>query len=274
MDNIVAAFLLTLFAGLSTGIGSLIVFFTRRPSMGFLSFGLGFSSGVMVYISLVELLPESQKIAGEMLGKGAGGWIATGCFFAGIGVSALIDKLVPKPENPHEAVPFADIEEARHESELSSTDRHKRSFARLGLLSALVISIHNLPEGMATFASAIANISLGASIAVAVAIHNIPEGISVAVPVFFATNSRKKALLYSFASGLAEPVGALLVFLLLMPFMNKALLGSMMAFVAGIMVFISFDELLPTARQYGKGHTAIGGVVIGMAVMAVSLLLF
>ncbi|MBI4880565.1 MAG: zinc transporter ZupT [Planctomycetes bacterium] len=274
--NAFVALALTLFAGLTTALGALVVFFTRGPRMGLLSFGLGFSSGVMVFISLKELLPGADALIGGALGERQGGWIATACFFGGVIVSAIIDQLVPEPENPHEAVSLADMARARagERPAPSGAGGQKPSLARVGLLSALVIGIHNLPEGMATFASALAGTSLGLSIAVAVAIHNIPEGIAVAVPIYFATGSRKKAFLYAFISGLAEPVGAVLVFLVLMPFINDVLVGAMLAAVGGIMVFISFDELLPAAREYGRGHTAIAGVVLGMAVMAVSLLLF
>ena len=276
-ENALIALGMTLFAGLATGIGSLVVFFTKKPSMVLLSFGLGFSSGVMVYVSLVELLPSGVDLMGRAMGGKPGAWVATGCFFAGILVSAIIDKLVPEPENPHEAVSLDDMQRARHGESTPAPppkgEQAKPSLARVGLLTALVIGLHNFPEGMATFASTLADVSLGASIAIAVAIHNIPEGIAVAVPVFFATHSRKKAFVQSFASGLAEPVGALLVYLIFMPFINDTIVGGMLAGVGGVMVFISFDELLPTAREYGKGHTAIVGVVLGMAVMAVSLLM-
>ncbi len=271
--SVAVALLLTIFAGLSTGIGSLVVFIARRPNMTLLSFGLGFSSGVMVYVSLVELLPSASVMMGRALGEKPGSWIATGCFFCGILISAIIDKLVPEPGNPHEAISLNDMMAARKGQSRPEAEE-KKSLARVGLLSALVIGLHNFPEGMATFASSLADTSLGMSIAVAVAIHNIPEGIAVAVPIYFATLSRKKAFIYSFASGLAEPVGAVLVYLVLMPFINDAVVGAMLSAVGGIMVFISFDELLPTAREYGRGHTAIVGVVLGMAVMAISLLLF
>jgi zinc transporter, ZIP family len=271
-NNVAIAFGLTLFAGLSTGLGSLVVFFSKKPQTTLLSFGLGFASGVMVYISLVELLPEGASVIGATLGEGRGAWIANGCFFGGILVSALIDKLVPEPQNPHEAVSQKDIGRARcGEIEPSESQYQNPTLARLGVMSALAIGIHNLPEGMATFASSLADPSLGLTIAVAVAIHNIPEGIAVAVPVFFATGSRRRAFFHSFATGLAEPLGALLVYLVLMPVIDDVVIGAMLSSVAGIMVFISFDELLPTAREYGKGHTAIVGVILGMAVMALSL---
>jgi ZIP family zinc transporter len=276
--NVTLALALTLFAGLATGLGSLVVFFTRRPNLEVLSFGLGLSSGVMVYVSLVELLPAASDLLGASLGETAGGWLATGCFFGGMLISALIDMLVPEPENPHEAISLEAMQSVRQSaSELDSSPAAAdtaASLARLGPLTALVVGLHNFPEGMATFASSLADPSLGLSIALAVAIHNVPEGISVAVPTFFATRSRKKAVFHSFASGLAEPVGALFAYLVLMSCLDDAVVAAMLAAVGGIMVFISFDELVPTAREYGKGHTAIAGVMLGMALMAVSLLLF
>jgi ZIP family zinc transporter len=276
--NVMLALGLTLFAGLATGLGSLVVFLARKPNMSLLCFGLGLSSGMMVYVSLAEFLPIASDMIGESLGEKPGTLLATGCFFAGMLVSAVIDKLVPEPENPHEAVSLEAIQRVR-ESEGATGSSHAGdikagSLARLGPLTALVIGLHNLPEGMATFASALADVSLGLTIALAVAIHNIPEGMAIAVPTFFATRSRKKAVFYSFASGLAEPIGALLAYLVLMSFLNDVVVAGMLATVGGIMVFISLDELLPTAREYGKGHTVIGGVVSGMAVMAGSLLLF
>jgi ZIP family zinc transporter len=275
--NVAIAFGLTLFAGLATGLGALVIFVARRPPLTLLSFGLGFSCGVMVYISLAELLPQATEDIGYVLGEKPGGWLAVGCFFGGILISAIIDRLVPEPENPHEAVPLADMKRAAEESSglvaPPEDEAKNKALARLGLLSAFAIGIHNFPEGMATFAAAMADLSLGLSVAVAVAIHNIPEGIAVAVPIYFATHNRGKAFRQSFISGLAEPAGALLVWLVLMPFINDVVIGAMLAAVGGIMVFISFDELLPTAKEYGRGHTAMVGVVLGMAVMAVSLLL-
>jgi len=273
MDSqVLIAMGLTLFAGLATVLGALAVF-VRRPDMTVLSFGLGFSSGVMVYVSMVELLPSGQSLMATCFGDGGGRWLGTLFFFLGIAVSAIIDRLVPEPANPHQAISSSDMALARCGDKQSPCVQDGRVLARVGLLSALAIGIHNFPEGMATFASALTDTSLGGSIAIAVAIHNIPEGIAVAVPIYFATGSRRRAVNYALLSGLAEPFGALLVYLLLLPFLSDALVGGMLSAVGGIMVFISFDELLPTAREYGKGHTAIVGVVAGMAVMAVSLLL-
>ncbi|MBW2734727.1 MAG: zinc transporter ZupT, partial [Deltaproteobacteria bacterium] len=245
--SVLTAFLLTLFAGLSTGIGSLVVFFSKKPSFRILSFGLGFSGGVMIFISLVELLPQAERLLRSGLGESVGGWVALGSFFGGIGLSALIDKLVPEPENPHEVATREQIERVR-DLPNAEDPATRRSVARVGVLTAVAIAVHNFPEGMATFVSGLSDQSLGLSVAVAVAIHNIPEGIAVAVLVYFATQSRSRALVYSFASGLAEPLGALLVYTVLGPFIDDTVVGVMLGCVAGVMVFISFDELLPTAR--------------------------
>ena len=144
---------------------------------------------------------------------------------------------------------------------------------RTGIFTALAIAIHNFPEGLATLGASIANLKLGVVIALAIAIHNIPEGISVSVPIFYATKDKKKAFIYSFLSGLAEPAGAIIGILILLPFLSAGVLSSLMAFAAGIMVYISMDELLPMAHRYGHSHTVIAGIVLGMLVMAVSFLI-
>jgi len=272
MESIVStsigyAFLLTLIAGLSTGIGGAIAFFARRTNTKLLAVSLGFSAGVMIYVSFSEILSEAHHTLAEGYGDKAGAWYAVLAFFGGMLLIALIDKLVPSYENPHE---IRSIEDMNKTDKLKDTHKLKR----MGVLAALAIIIHNFPEGLATFTAALTDPSLGLAIAIAIAIHNIPEGIAVAVPFFYATGNRKKAFLLSFLSGLSEPVGAVIGFLILMPFMTPLVFGVIMAGVAGIMVFISLDELLPAAEEYGEHHLSIYGVVAGMAVMAVSLLLF
>ena len=264
MSNVSLAFALTLFAGLSTGIGSGIAFVARRTNTRFLSVSLGFSAGVMLYVSFVEILPKAQASLLIPYGARGGAWAAVLAFFAGIGLIAIVDQLVPKAGNPHEA---------HRLEELGEGGGDRAGLARMGMLMALAIAIHNFPEGLATFMAALQEPRLGVPIAVAVAIHNIPEGIAVSIPVYYATGSRKKAFLLSFLSGLAEPAGALIGYFLLKRFLSDALFGLVFAAVAGIMVFISLDELLPTAEKYGEHHLCIGGVVAGMAVMAASLLL-
>lgn len=257
------AFLLTLLAGLSTGIGSALAFFTKKTNTRFLSVSLGFSAGVMIYVSFVEILFKASESLIRYHGEDTGWWITVGAFFGGILFIALIDRFIPSAENPHEVRRIEDM----------NKPASKNRLMRMGLFTALAIGIHNFPEGLATFTAALNDPELGLAIAIAIAIHNIPEGIAVSVPVYYATGSRKKAFLLSFLSGLSEPVGALIGYLILMPFMNDQLFGILFASVAGIMVFISLDELLPAAREYGEHHLSIYGLLAGMAVMAFSLLI-
>ena len=265
------AFMLTLFAGLSTGIGSLIAFFAKKTNKKFLSISLGFSAGVMIYVSLIEIFQKARTSLSGELGERWGAWATVLAFFGGIFLIALIDKLIPEEENPHETKGvLADSVKAEETGE----EEKSKHLMRMGAFTALAIAIHNFPEGLATFVSALQDPSIAIPIVVAIAIHNIPEGIAVSVPIYQATGSKKKAFLYSFASGIVEPVGAIIGWLLLMPIMNDVIYGIIFAAVAGIMIFISVDELLPAAREYGEHHLSVYGLVAGMAVMAVSLLLF
>jgi ZIP family zinc transporter len=291
------AFILTLIAGLSTGIGSAIAFFFKRPRMSYLAFALGLSAGVMIYVSFMELIPVAIVDLEEETGNGDL-W-ATIAFFLGILVIAAIDLLIPHDANPHE---FAEEEEldaistqepipagmCTHEDKdhpegtdaealdaLKHGAERKSTLMRAGIFTALAIAIHNFPEGLATFVTALSDPGVGIAIAIAIAIHNIPEGISVSVPIFYATGDRKRAFWISFLSGIAEPIGALAGFALLLPFLdgNPAILPGLLAFVAGIMVYISIDELLPLAHKYGKGHVVLIGLILGMFIMALSLIM-
>jgi ZIP family zinc transporter len=264
--SVLFAFGLTLFAGLSTGIGSAIAFFAKSTNPKFLSLSLGFSAGVMIYVSFVEILKKSSEALVNELGEISGWWVTVASFFGGILLIAIIDQVIPSHENPHEMRSVEDID--------SRARNKNQKLMRMGLFTALAIAIHNFPEGLATFAAALTEPSIGIAIALAIAIHNIPEGIAVSVPIFYATGSKKKAFIHSFLSGLSEPVGALIGYLVLMPLMGKLVLGILFGFVAGIMVFISLDELLPAAREYGEHHVSVYGLIGGMAIMAVSLLLF
>lgn len=267
LSNILFAFGITLFAGLSTGIGSILAFFTKKTNTKFLSVTLGFSAGVMIYVSMIEIFFKAKDSLVKEMGEIGGSWATVAAFFAGMFLIGAIDKFIPTSENPHEV---RKVEEMKEYNEKSTDEK----LLRMGAFTALAIAIHNFPEGLATFTSAIKDPSLGIAIAVAIAIHNIPEGIAVSVPVFYATGDKKKAFLLSFLSGFSEPVGALIGYLILLPFFNNIVFGILFALVAGIMVFISLDELLPTAREYGEHHLSIYGLVAGMMVMAVSLLLF
>ncbi|NQV32198.1 MAG: zinc transporter ZupT [Phycisphaeraceae bacterium] len=265
--SVMVAFGLTVFAGLATGIGSALAFFAKRTNTKVLSVALGFSAGVMLYVSFVEIFVKAKDSLVAEHGDRLGYWYTTLAFFGGIFIIALIDKLVPSFENPHEVHRTEEMDDPKQAGDF-------QKLYRMGLFTALAIAIHNFPEGLATFASALKDPKLGVAIAVAIAIHNIPEGIAVSIPIYYATGSRKKAFVYSFLSGVSEPVGALVGFVILRSFFNDTIFGVMFAGVAGIMVFISLDELLPTAQAYGEHHLSIYGLVAGMAVMAVSLLLF
>ncbi len=297
--NVLIALGLTVFAGMATGIGSIIAFTAKRTNYRFLSVATGFSAGVMLYVSFVEILVKGGDALALRYGEALGNWLNVASFFGGMLIIGLIDNLIPAAENPHETHaesetrplhdPSAPLPDFEHEDEQRPKDRefsvhdhahHHHKLMRMGLFTALAIAIHNLPEGLATFLAALHDPSLGLAIAVAIALHNVPEGISVSVPIFYATGNRHKAFLYSFLSGLAEPVGAFVAYLGLRLFMGGAdggfppqVMGILFGGVAGIMVYISVDELLPTSRAYGKGHDSLLGLVGGMALMALSLLL-
>ena len=264
-NNIWLAFGLTLIAGLSTGIGSLIALVSKRTNTKFLCASLGFSAGVMIYISFMELIPEAKEVLVHSFGDKTGILYLLLSFFGGMGVITLIDFLVPETNNPHE---LHDVEE------MKKLDSQKQTLQRVGIVVALSLAIHNFPEGIATFTSALNGLSVAVPITIAIAIHNIPEGIAVSVPIFHATGNRQKAFWLSFLSGLAEPVGAAIAYLFLMPFWSPAVNGIVLAAVAGIMVYISLDELLPTAEKYGEHHISISGLIAGMVLMAISLFLF
>lgn len=256
------AFLLTLIAGLSTGIGSLISLFQKKTNTKFLSISLGFSAGVMIYVSMIEIFSNAQSSLTNSLGTKMGSWVTVISFFAGMFLIAIIDKLIPADKNPHEP------------KNINDNKTTNQKLMRMGIFTALAIGIHNFPEGLATFVSALQDPGIAVPIVIAIAMHNIPEGIAVSAPIYHATGSRRKAFIYSFLSGLAEPIGALIGWLILMPFMNETIFGIIFSGVAGIMVFISFDELLPSAREYGEHHLSIYGLISGMIIMAISLLLF
>ena len=266
LSNLFFAFSISILAGLSTGIGSFIALFVKKTNEKFLSAALGFSAGVMVYVSMIEIFPEARILLESAYGSKIGYWVTTLSFFIGIQLIGLIDMLIPSIDNPHEIQNTRDIDKNKMV--------RQNELYRMGLMTAIGLTIHNFPEGISTFISSLKDPTLGLTIGIAIAIHNIPEGIAVAVPIYYATGSRKKAFNYSFISGLSEPFGAIVGYFLLSRFLNDSMFGIIFATVAGIMVYISFDELLPSAERYGEHHIAIFGLISGMAVMALSLLLF
>lgn len=293
MDNLFYALGLTLFAGLATGIGSIIAFTAKRTNHRFLSVSTGFSAGVMLYVSFVEIFYKGQNALTATYGNFWGSWINIIAFFTGILIIGVIDNLIPSSGNPHETHSEHEMEliQFKHDNNLNAAkdikaehtifQGHSHSkLMRMGLFTALAITIHNFPEGLATFLSALQDPKLGLAIAIAVALHNIPEGISVSVPIYFATGNRKKAFFYSLCSGLAEPLGAVIAYIAIYFWLGgefgivpPQVLGILFASVAGIMVYISLDELLPTSRAYGKGHDSLFGLIGGMFIMSISLVL-
>ncbi|MHA1385733.1 MAG: zinc transporter ZupT [Candidatus Helarchaeota archaeon] len=257
------ALFLSLFAGLSTGIGSIIAYFIRKPKPAYLAVLLSFSAGVMLYISFVEILGTAIIDIGF--------FAANIGFFIGIGCILVIDVLVPHAYEKEDGCELSGLIEEDSQYEICKEDR--QCLMRTGTFIALGIAIHNFPEGIATFTSGISgNISLYITITFAIALHNIPEGISVSIPIYYASGSKKKAIAYSMLSGLSEPLGALLALIILLPFVTILLISSILAFVSGIMVYISLDELLPAAQKFGKEHLVLIGLISGMAVMVVSLI--
>jgi ZIP family zinc transporter len=246
MSEIAYPLLLTTLAGACTLVGGLIFMLVKRVKRPHLSFFMGLSAGAILYVSLVELLPLSIENVGFC-------W-ANVCFFGGMAVTALIDFLLP-----HDYL-----------GEKVGGKRNRRLLS-VGVLTAIGIAIHNFPEGMAVFWGAVGDADVGLTVAFATAIHNIPEGIAVALPIFAATKNRLKALKFTFLAGVAEPIGALVAFAVLGPFITDSLMGYVFAAIAGVMVFVSFDELLPCCFENRRGHTAIAGITVGMLVMALSL---
>ena|SRR3972149_2620575 len=248
--QIITPLLITTIAGLSTTIGSILGLIFKRENSKFMSAVLGFTAGVMIGISFFELLPSGFQELGFIK--------ASIAFIAGFIFIFLIDFLIP-----HEYI-------GQKEKLNDSTDK---KLLRTGLFVALGIAIHNFPEGMASFYSSMVDVKLGIAIAIAIAIHNIPEGIAVSAPIYKATGSRKKAFLWSFLSGVVEPIGALLTALVLLPFINPQVLGYLLSGIAGLMVFIAIDELLPVSKSYGYLHLPIVSFIAGMIVMILSLIL-
>lgn len=261
MSNYVLPLILTLCAGMSTLLGGFITFLIKRNNLKALSVGLGFSAGVMVYISLAELMTEAPEMLNEYFGVLPAKAMAFGGFVIGIIVATLIDYFIPD----------------HIESDFLTTNQHteqNHKIRRAGLITAIAVTLHNFPEGMATFLVSSQDLILGIPVAIAIAIHNIPEGIAIALPIFHATGKKRLAILYTFLSGISEPIGGLIGVVLLKTLLPAPTIGIMTAAVAGIMVYLSFDTLLPLAREYGENHHVIIGIISGMLVMGLSLIFF
>ncbi|KAB7762963.1 zinc transporter ZupT [Xanthomonas maliensis] len=261
-QNVWIALAVSLAAGLATGLGSLMVVFARKPNPRMLAFGLAFAGGAMVFVSLSEILNKSIAAFSNAYDDRIGFAYGTLAFLAGVLLIMLVDRLIP---NPHQS--------------LSTDDPHFRDdnrayVRRVGLLTAVAITAHNFPEGLATFFATLESPAVGMPLAFAIAIHNIPEGIAIAVPVYYATRNKFYAVGASLISGLAEPVGAGIGYLALSSVLSDAVFGTVFGVIAGVMVFLALDELLPAAKRYAQGHETVYGLVSGMATLAISLVLF
>lgn len=242
------ALLLSLGAGLSTLLGALVVVFVKKRSEKLVPVSLGFAAGVMLSVSFTDMFPAALNALTGWAGPKLGTIYTVLALIVGVLIAAGLDKLVP------------------HEKNTTGEASHGNMY-RLGMMSTLAIAVHNFPEGIATFTAGISDTALGFSIAIAIALHNIPEGITVAMPVYYATGNRKKALLYTFVSGISEPIGALLAYFVLMPFLNDLVLGVVFAIVVGIMLYIVIEELIPASRQYGLTRIALIATFAGICLM-------
>lgn len=253
------ALIITLLAGLATAIGGGIAFVCKKDNLQALSVGLGFSAGVMIFISFMDILPEAQKLLAVNF-PNKYEWIVFVGFIIGLVIAVLIDYFIPDHIDEDEV--------------LNPDDPHYKhqKMRRAGMFTAIAIFVHNFPEGMATFLAASQNLTLGLSVGLAIAIHNIPEGIAVAMPVYQATGKRRYAVLYASLSGLSEPIGAFLGMFLINLFFPQMMVGLLMSSVAGIMIYISFDTLLPLAKEFGDWHLSMVGIVSGILFMWLGLL--
>lgn len=252
--------LITFLAGMTTVLGGCLTFFIKRDNLKMLSTGLGFSAGVMIYLGLTEVVRDSGELLAKYFPNSFNLLVFSG-FFTGVLVAVLIDWLIPKH-----------IEEdlfVKQDECVPDSHRIKRA----GLLIAVAISMHNFPEGLSTFFMTTQSITLGLSVAFAIAIHNIPAGIAIALPIYHATGKKRLAILYSFLSGISELIGALIGLFLIQTVLPQMAIGFIFASVAGILIYISFDTILPLSREYGDGHYSVFGVMSGMFVIWASLLL-
>lgn len=244
---------ISMIAGMATLLGALVIFLTKGKSEKMVTFSLAFAAGVMLTVSFSDLLPEARGFLSASQGDTLGVLYMIIFLIVGILVAASLDYFVPHEEFDEE-----------------NQEKPHQNLFRVGFISMLAVGLHNFPEGIAVFMAGFSDLSLGISVAIAITMHNIPEGIAVAMPIYFATGSKKEALKYTFYSGAAEPVGALLAFLVLRPFINDFLMGAIFAVVAGIMLYIAIEELIPSSRQYGFNRLALVGTFVGICVMPLS----
>lgn len=248
MNSTLLSFLLTIIAGLSTLIGSIVIFLNKKNKDKIIISSLSFASAVMLFISITDLIPESYNMFKNLFRLFPLIILILININIGIILSIYIKKYIPENNNDN--------------------------LYKVGLISMLAIIIHNIPEGMATFMASNTNISLGISLTIAIALHNIPEGISIAVPIYYSTNSKLKAILYTFLSGLSEVFGAIITYLFLKPFINDYMMGILFSVIAGIMMHISIFELLPTSLNYKNKKLTKIFFILGIIFVLFSTIIF
>lgn len=248
--DITYSFLITSFAGLSTMLGTLIIFLKNKNQDKIIAASLSFAAGVMICVSLLDLIPEAIELLTSTFKNFISILIFMIFFCIGVLSSMTIDKYMPENKE------------------------HNSKLFRVGLISMLAIVLHNIPEGIATFMASSMDKSLGISLALAIAMHNVPEGISIAVPIYYSTKDKRKSFLYTFISALSEPFGALLAFLFLKNFINDIFMGILFSLIAGIMIHISFYELIPTSKKYNELNITTLFFIIGLVFMGVNVFLF
>jgi len=258
LSKVLLSFGLTFIVGASTALGSLFSFFVKETNKKILAIAFGFAAGIMIYASFMSILPEGIELIDEYTGKDIGHIMGMIGFFGGILIIALIEKLVHSLGGDHHV----------HD------DLHQGHSTNIGLASAIGIAIHNLPEGLALFTAGLKDIKVALPIGIAILIHNIPLGIAISVPMYYSTKSRAKTFIYTLLVGLCQPLGAIIGYLIFSNSLNDILFGILFSIIAGIMIFVSIDELLPTAQEYDNHHTPVYGAIAGMFIMALSLLLF
>lgn len=267
ISNVMLSFGLTLIVGLSMGAGSLLSFFVKETNKRFLALSLSFSAGIMIYVSFMAILPEGMELLESTMGE-MGHYIALIGFFGGMFITGLMEKLVHKYAGDYHG------HHSGHDHGEHSHGGEHEHLSKLGLMSAIAIAIHNLPEGLALFTAGLKDISLALPIAAAVIIHNIPLSIAISVPIYYSSGSKRKAFMYTLLVGLCQPLGAIIGYALLSRFFNDTLFGFLFSVVAGIMIFVSLDELLPASQKYEDHHLSVYGAIAGMIVMAISLGVF
>lgn len=266
ISNVILSFILTLIVGLSMGFGSLLSFLVKETNKRFLALSLSFSAGIMIYVSFMAILPEGMELIESYIGEERGHTLGLIAFFGAMIFTAILEKLVHKVGGH--------IPGHHHDHEHSHGHTNGEHLSKLGIMSAVAIAIHNLPEGLAIFTAGLKDITVAIPVAAAVIMHNIPLSIAISVPIYYSTKSKKKAFLYTLIVGLCQPLGALIGYVLLSNFFNDTLFGILFAIVSGIMIFVSLDELLPTSQKYEDHHISVYGAIAGMIVMAISLALF